>query len=63
MNIKNDIWSLGIIIYYMLFKEYPYEGKRNGKGNEYYYNGILKFEGEDLNGKRNRYGKEYFFFH
>ena len=24
---KNDIWNLGIIIYYMLFKEYPY--KRN----------------------------------
>ena len=27
MNIKSDIWSLGIIIYYMLFKEYPYNGK------------------------------------
>ncbi len=27
---KSDIWSLGIIIYYMLFKEYPYNGK-----NEY----------------------------
>ena len=24
---KSDIWSLGIIIYYMLFKEYPYNGK------------------------------------
>ncbi len=27
---KSDIWSLGIIIYYMLFKEYPYNSK-----NEY----------------------------
>ena len=24
---KSDIWSLGIIIYYMLFKEYPYNGQ------------------------------------
>jgi len=24
---KSDIWSLGIIIYYMLFKEYPYKGE------------------------------------
>ena len=26
-NNKCDIWSLGIIIYFMLFKEYPYNGK------------------------------------
>ena len=26
INNKNDIWSLGIIIYYLLFKEYPYKG-------------------------------------
>ena len=27
---KSDIWSLGIIIYYLLFKEYPYnDGKYN----------------------------------
>ena len=25
---KSDIWSLGIIIYYLYFKEYPYKGKR-----------------------------------
>ena len=24
---KSEIWSLGVIIYYMLFKEYPYQGK------------------------------------
>ena len=26
ISYKSDIWSLGIIIYYMLFKEYPYNG-------------------------------------
>ena len=29
INSKSDIWSLGIIIYYLLFKEYPYN--RNGE--------------------------------
>ena len=24
---KSDLWSLGIIIYYLLFREYPYNGK------------------------------------
>ena len=24
---KSDLWSIGIIIYYMYFKEYPYKGK------------------------------------
>ncbi len=24
---KTDLWSLGVIIYYMLFKEYPFNGK------------------------------------
>ena len=34
-------------------------GKRHGKGKEYYYNGGLEFEGEYLNGKRHGKGKEY----
>ena len=35
-------------------------GKKNGKGKEYYENGKLKFEGEFLKGKRNGKGKEYY---
>ena len=34
-------------------------GKRNGKGKEYYDDGKLLFEGEYLNGKRNGKGKQY----
>ena len=26
IHIKSDLWNLGIIIYYLLFKEYPYKG-------------------------------------
>ena len=37
-------------------------GKRNGKGKEYWNNGKLKFEGKYLNGERNGNGKEYNFF-
>ena len=36
-------------------------GKRNGKGKEYYRSDKLKFEGEYLNGKRNGKGKNYNF--
>ena len=45
---KTDIWSLGIIIYYMAFKEYPYNG-----GSEYIIysmiesNSILKKTNDD----------------
>ena len=35
-------------------------GNRNGKGKEYYNNGILGFEGEYLKGKRNGKGKDYY---
>ena len=34
-------------------------GKRNGKGKEYDFDGNLRFEGEYLNGKRNGKGREY----
>ena len=46
-------------------KEYDYfgnlvfEGDKNGKGKEFYYNGKIKFEGEYLNRKKNGKGKEY----
>ena len=42
----------------MLFEGEYIQGKRNGKGKEYYDNGKLKFEGEYLNGK-NWNGKGY----
>jgi len=32
----------------------------NGKVKEYYYDGVLEFEGEYLNGKRHGKGKEYY---
>ena len=44
----------------MIFEGEYLNGKRNGKGKEYYFsNGKLKFEGEYLNGERNGNGKEY----
>ena len=36
----------------LLYKGKYLNGKKNGKGKEYYINGILKFEGEYLKGKR-----------
>ena len=43
-----------------LFEGEYLNGKRNGKGKEYYWNGKMIFEGEYLNGKRNGKGKEYY---
>ena len=31
INEKSNIWNLGVIIYYMLFKEYPYKEKKPNK--------------------------------
>ena len=44
----------------LIFEGEYLNGKRNGKGKEYYRNGKLLFEGEYLNGKRNGKGKEYY---
>ena len=44
----------------LVFEGEYLNGKRNGKGKEYYPNDKLKFEGEYLNGKRNGKGKEYY---
>ena len=43
----------------LMFEGEYLNGKRNGKGKEYDWNGKLIFEGEYLNGKRNGNGKEY----
>ena len=40
----------------LLYEGEYVNGKRNGKGKEYYDDGALEFEGEYINGKRN--GKE-----
>ena len=44
----------------LLFEGEYLNGKRNGKGKEYYDDGKLKYEGEYLNGKRNGKGKLYY---
>ena len=43
----------------IIFKGEYLNGKKNGKGIEYFQNNKIKFEGEYLNGKRNGKGKEY----
>ena len=58
-NLQN-IFNINLIDYKNLSGKYIiYEGKRKVK--EYYFNGILIFEGEYLDGKRNGKGKEYKF--
>ena len=42
----------------LLFEGEYLNGKKNGKGKEYFYNELI-FEGEYKNGKRNGKGKEY----
>ena len=44
----------------LIFEGEYLNGKKNGKGKEFYYNGQIKYEGEYLNDKRNGKGKEYY---
>ena len=43
----------------LLFEGEYLNGKKNGKGKEYFGDRTIKFEGEYLNGRRNGKGKEY----
>ena len=43
----------------LLFEGEYLNGKRHGKGKEYYYKDTLRYEGEYLNGEKNGKGKEY----
>ena len=45
----------------LIFEGRYLNDKRNGKGEEYDFNGRRIFKGEFLNGKRNGNGKEYFY--
>ena len=56
INNKNDIWSLGIIIYYLLFKEYPYNGKTEILLNNDIHSGkeLKKCDNNELNDLLNK---------
>ena len=43
----------------LIFEGEYLNGKKNGKGKEYFFDGTLNFEGEYLNGEKNGKGKEY----
>ena len=45
----------------LIFEGKYLNGKRNGKGKEYYENGKIKFKGKYLNGLKNGKGIEYYF--
>ena len=59
MEKEKNIFGLIMIVVNLEFEGEYLNGKRNGKGKEYFYNGILEYEGEYLNGQRNGKGKEY----
>ena len=53
---KSDIWSLGIIIYYLLFNEYPYNGKTEVQINNDIHSGkqLKKSNDDKLNDLLNK---------
>ena len=44
----------------MIFEGEYENGRKNGKGKEFFENGKISFEGDYLNGERNGKGKEYY---
>ena len=45
----------------LIFEGEYLNGKRSGKGKEYFENGKIKFEGAYLNGEKSGKGKEYYY--
>ena len=45
----------------LIFQGEYLNGKRNGKGKEYYSNSNILYDGNYLHGKRNGEGKEYYY--
>ena len=58
IDYKNGIRKEFIEYNKLIFEGQYLNGKRNGKGKEYYNNQLI-YEGEYLNGERNGEGKEY----
>ena len=61
MEMEKNIFRNIIFGKHLKFEGEYLNGKKNGKGKEYFpqYGKHLKFEGEYLNGKKNGEGKEY----
>jgi serine/threonine protein kinase len=51
---KVDLYSIGIVFYYMLFKQYPYSGKTDRE----VYNNLKKFAGNELHFPQDKISNE-----